>query len=123
MCHCHFRLCTDGTEVPCRPMNETLSSLGDWFTEPSGTDDGTNTLALVIAVLCVLSELLPLSERCQANGVLDGIARGVGYLLRSECVRSRMTPQLERAISRMIILPPRGGGAPVVAAPAGTAAS
>ena len=90
-------------------MNETLSSLGDWFTEPSGTDDGTNTLALVIAVLCVLSELLPLSERVRANGVLDGIARGGAYLLRSECVRSRMTPQLERAISRMIVLPPRGG--------------
>ena len=97
-------------------MNETLSSLGDWFTEPSGTSaDGTNTTALIIAVLCVLSELLPLSERCQANGVLDGIARGVGYLVRSECVRSRMTPQFERAISRMIVLPPRGGGAPVVA--------
>ena len=98
-------------------MNEPLSSLGGWFTEPSGTSgDGTNTTALIIAILCVLSELLPLSERCQANGVLDGIVRGGAYLLRSECVRSRMTPQLERAISRMIILPPRGGGAPVVAA-------
>ena len=94
-------------------MNET--SLGDWFTEPSGTSaDGANTTALIIAVLCVLSELLPLSERVRANGVLDGIARGGAYLLRSECVRSRMTPQLERAISRMIVLPPRGGSPHVV---------